>query len=73
MGLKDAATVFQKAVSATLASCHNTLVFVDDILVYGSTREEHDAALKKVLATLADKQFHFNAAKCEFQVEEVTF
>ena len=73
MGLQDAAAVFQKAVSRTLAKCNNTLVFVDDILVYGKTRTEHDRALQQVLATLADKQFRLNVTKCQLQVDEVTF
>lgn len=55
MGLiKDAASAFQKCVSSTLAECPNTICFVDDILVYGATYDEHDRALNCVLTALAD-------------------
>ena len=73
MGLKDAASVFQKCVSNTLAKCSNTVVFVDDILVFGKTRAEHDQALEQVLKQLADKEFRVNTEKCQFGVTEITF
>ena len=73
MGLKDAASVFQKSVSRALENCANTIAFVDDILVFGFTKSEHDTALKKALSALAAHQFRINPAKSLFGVQEVTF
>ena len=44
MGLKDAASVFQKSVSRALENCTNTIAIVDNILVFGSTKSEHDSS-----------------------------
>ena len=73
MGLRDAASVFQRCVSRTLAKCSNCVAYIDDILVYGATQAEHDQALSAVLDALAANQFRLNTAKCLFGVNAVTF
>ena len=73
MGLKDAASAFQKCVSDALSTCKNTIAFLDDILVFGRNRQEHDDALKSVLTALDLHQLRLNTAKCEFGASEITF
>ena len=46
MGMKESAAMFQKLVSQTLAGCNNTVSYIDDVLVFGATKEAHDAALE---------------------------
>ncbi|XP_027192709.1 uncharacterized mitochondrial protein AtMg00860-like [Cicer arietinum] len=48
-------------------------VFIDDILIYSKSREEHEEQLRKVLSLLREKQLYANQAKCEFWLEEVNF
>ena len=73
MRLNDAAAVFQKCVSKTLRNCKNTISFVDDILVYGRTRKEHDDALEEVFSALDSKEFRLNIEKCQFGRNKITF
>ena len=73
MGLRDAASVFQRCVAQTLTNCKNCVVYIDDILVFGATQQEHDCALEKVLEALASKQFRINESKCMFSTNEITF
>jgi hypothetical protein len=47
--------------------------FVDDVLVWGKTKEEHDERLKKVLEKFEVSGFVFNPTKCEFRKKEVMF
>ena len=73
MGLKDSASVFQQLVAHTLADCEGTIAYVDDILVFGSSQEQHDARLERVLGKLADNDFRVNVDKCQFSTPSVTF
>ncbi|XP_070015005.1 uncharacterized protein [Nicotiana sylvestris] len=47
-------------------------VFIDDILVYSRSREDHVDHLKVVLQTLYQHQLYVKFSKCEFWLEYVT-
>ena len=42
------------------------IVFIDDILVYSRSQEEHEKHLRLVLQTLRDKQLYAKFRKCDF-------
>uniref|UniRef100_UPI001C3D73DE reverse transcriptase family protein n=1 Tax=Picosynechococcus sp. (strain ATCC 27264 / PCC 7002 / PR-6) TaxID=32049 RepID=UPI001C3D73DE len=42
------------------------IVFIDDILVYSRSREEHEKHLRTVLQTLREKRLYAKFSKCEF-------
>nr|XP_027124227.1 uncharacterized protein LOC113740914 [Coffea arabica] len=43
------------------------VVFIDDILVYSKTREEHEQHLKEVLQTLREHQLYAKFSKCYYR------
>jgi hypothetical protein len=47
--------------------------YLDDILVYSKTFEEHLVHLDTVIGRLTKAGFTLNAAKCHFRLEEVQF
>ena len=49
------------------------VVFIDDILVYIKTLEDHEKHLRIVLQTLREHQLYAKFSKCEFWLKEVTF
>ncbi len=49
LGLKDLGAVFERSIHETLPDCPGTVPYIDDILVYGRTKQEHDHNLEKVL------------------------
>ena len=42
------------------------VVFIDDILIYSRSREEHERHLRRALQTLREKQLYAKFSKCEF-------
>jgi hypothetical protein len=48
-------------------------VFIDDILIFSKTEEEHEKHLRMVLEKLRSNQLYAKFSKCEFWLTEVTF
>jgi hypothetical protein len=49
------------------------VVFIDGILVYSKTMEEHEEHLRNVLQRLREHQLYAKFSKCEFWIKEVPF
>ncbi|CAJ2651612.1 unnamed protein product [Trifolium pratense] len=49
------------------------VVFIDDILVYSKSEEEHEEHLRLVLQVLRDNKLYANPSKCDFWMEKVNF
>jgi hypothetical protein len=49
------------------------VIFIDEILVYSKSEEEHDEHLRVVLTRLRDHQLYVKFSKCEFWLKEVQF
>ena len=49
------------------------MVFVDDILIYSKSEEEHEGHLRIVLQVLRDHQLYAKFSKCESWLTEVKF
>ena len=49
------------------------VVFVNDILIYSKSEEEHEGHLRIVLQALRDHQLYAKFIKCEFWLTEVKF
>ena len=49
------------------------MVFVDDILIYSKSEEEHEDHLRVVLQILRDHQLYAKFSKCEFWLTKVKF
>jgi hypothetical protein len=49
------------------------VVFIDNILIYSQSKEEHVDHLKMVLQKLREHQLYAKLSKCEFWIDEVLF
>ena len=49
------------------------IVFIDDIIVYSSSSEEHSEHLRIVLQTLRERQLYAKLSKCQFWLNRVAF
>ena len=49
------------------------IVFIDDILIYSKTKEEHEQHLRLTSQVLRQHQLYAKFSKCEFWLRSVTF
>ena len=73
MGLRDSAAVSQRFISELLQGIPGVEVYIDDIIVHGSTMEDHDTSLRKVLEALSNANLRINMKKCTFGRDKVHF
>lgn len=72
-GISLAPEVFQREMSKILEGKEGVICQMDDILVFGESKETHDVRLQSVLNTLKEAGLTLNRDKCEFEKEEVVF
>ena len=72
-GISSAPEHFQRRMSEALAGLTGTVCLMDDVLIYGATRKEHDERLRKVLERLTSLGMTLNAEKCSFAQSSVKF
>ena len=70
-GITSAPEIFQHEMSTLLHGLKGTEVIMDDILIYGKTREEHNTRLKKTLDRILESGLKLN--KCEFEHTQITY
>ena len=74
-GLTNAPAVFVDLMNRVFEGyvTKSVIVFIDDILVYSHTVEEHELHLKVVLGKLREKRLYAKFSKCEFGSEKLHF
>ena len=74
-GLTNAPAVFMDYMNRVFRQYLDqfVVVFIDDILVYSKSLEEHERHLRIVLNILKDKRLYAKLSKCEFWLTEVKF
>ena len=72
-GIKSAQEVFQKRMSQLLGDLPGVETDIDDILVWGTSQEEHNERLEAVLKRCEQINLTLNKEKCQFRVQEVTY
>ena len=74
-GLTNAPAAFQAFIQDTLRDFLDIfcVVYLDDILIFSRSQEEHNIHVGKVLDRLRDTQLCANPAKCEFDKSEVEY
>lgn len=72
-GVNAAPELFQRIMDELLYGCEGCLAFIDDILIYGRSKKEHDERLNKVLSKLIENNIQMNNKKCLFGVSQLEF
>src|ERR1700730_19084195 len=74
-GLTNAPATFMHLMQQTFRKFLDdfVIVFIDDILIYSKTLEDHYKHLRLVLQVLRDKQLYAKLSKCDFFQSEISF
>ena len=72
-GVKSAQEIFQKRMNQNFGDLPGVETDIDDILVWGSSNEEHNRRLEAVLQRCLKIGLTLNREKCKFGVSEVTY
>lgn len=72
-GLASAPSAFQKLMSTILAGLPGVHCYLDDIVVAGKSKAEHDKHLQNALARLQEAGLRLNGDKCEFELDSINY
>jgi transposase InsO family protein len=72
-GLKTSQDVFQRAMDQILDGLPGVISIADDITVYGTSEEDHDKNLVKLMDRAREKGLVFNPNKCLIKAREIPF
>ena len=72
-GISGAPEHFQKQMTTILSGLEGILCLIDDILVFGKDKQEHDLRLKAALERIQAAGVTLNKSKCEFGKGQLKF
>ncbi|CAF1139059.1 unnamed protein product, partial [Didymodactylos carnosus] len=74
-GLMNAPATFQRVMNDLIGNGRwdYVVVYLDDILIFSNSFEEHQQHLNEILGILATANFQVNSAKCTIAVPEIEF
>ena len=71
--ISSAPGIFQRVIESILQGIDGIVVYLDNILITGQTKEAHLMALEKVLSRLDRAGLQVKKSKCEFMKPSVTY
>ena len=72
-GLKNAAATFQRLMNKVIANIKNCLVYIDDVIIFSDTWEEHVQLIKEFFCAVREAGLVLNLTKSDFACGKVTY
>lgn len=72
-GIDLAPEIFQRILEGLLSSCNNIPNYIDDVFIFGSSKEEHGSTVKDFLSVFDANNVVLNEGKCAWKVKELKF
>ena len=73
MGLNNSAQCLQKLLDSVLGDMPNVFIYLDDLLVYNKTKEDHLKTIEEIFRRLDEAGLSIAPSKCEFGKKEIEF
>ncbi|GAB1602684.1 hypothetical protein Ahia01_000548300 [Argonauta hians] len=72
-GLVMSQDVFMQRMDMILEKCPGTIGLIDDVIVFGKTKEEHDSNLHRLMEVAQTEGLCFNSEKCAIDQKQINF
>lgn len=72
-GLCNAPATFQRLLDRLLSTTSNCIAYIDDILIFSNSLDEHLKQIRSILSIFVDSGFKLNMKKCHFGYKEVEY
>jgi transposase InsO family protein len=72
-GLSSAPAAFQKVLATIIGGIKGSVNYIDDLVIHGSDRKQHDERLMAVLGQLLCHNVTLNLEKCQWAQDEIQF
>jgi hypothetical protein len=72
-GMKNAPSTFQRMMNMLTASLEGCVVYIDDVVIYAETFDEHVHRIRELFQRLSDAGLTVNLAKSELGCAQVTY
>ena len=72
-GITSASEVFHRTVTQIFDDLEGVKVYIDDLIIWGENKDQHDERLHKVLERAMEANFVLNLKKCEFRMKKITY
>uniref|UniRef100_A0AAX7UDZ7 ribonuclease H n=1 Tax=Astatotilapia calliptera TaxID=8154 RepID=A0AAX7UDZ7_ASTCA len=72
-GISSAPEIFHRTMEHMIEGIEGVRVYMDDIILWGSTLQQHNERLVKVLERVKRYGLKLNRVKCQFGVGDITF
>lgn len=72
-GITPASAIFEREMEKLLQGCNGVANFLDDIIITGKTREDHEKNIREVFKRLEDAGLQLKKEKCAFFQDEVSY
>lgn len=72
-GLRNAPATFQRLMNMVVSGLEGCALYLDDMVIYSNTWEEHLARIESLVDRLSDAHLTVNLTKCEFAKATVVY
>jgi hypothetical protein len=72
-GLKNSPATFQRCISMAIGENEFSLAYLDDIIIFSRTVEDHLIHIESILTSLSKHNLNAKMSKCEFFKKSLTF
>ncbi|KII68629.1 Transposon Ty3-I Gag-Pol polyprotein [Thelohanellus kitauei] len=72
-GLTNAPVTFNRLMDAVISNIKGCICYIDDLLIFAESLEEHNKILKSVLDRLEECGLMLSLKKCQFGVDDVDY